>query len=85
MAVFFSAKEEQVTKKNETKTKTFFWLEFVDRDVQPNYVAQRGIDVQKFPSEGISVEELVEMAISGTVMAVQLGIDIGLMVASSGK
>lgn len=84
VGVFFSAKEEEVESdgsNNTSLTKQFFWLEFVDRDIQPDYYAQRGIDVQKFPSEGISSEEMVELAIAGTVAVAQIGIQIALLAA----
>ena len=56
------------------------WIEFVDRDVQPNYIAQRGVDMKKVPTYGMNSEEMVALAIQGTVTAVVLGIELAEMV-----
>ncbi|CAB9523408.1 expressed unknown protein [Seminavis robusta] len=54
VSVYLSGKKETSL---EEGAKSFFWVEFVDRVAQPNYVAQRGIDMKKLPTEGFSKEE----------------------------
>lgn len=76
VSIFLSAKKEKVTQNNEEVEKIFFWLEFVDRDLQPTYVAQRGIDMQKIPPEGISAEEVVDLVVAAGSMAMQIGLAI---------
>ncbi|CAB9519222.1 expressed unknown protein [Seminavis robusta] len=54
VSVYLSGKTEASL---EGGAKSFFWVEFVDRVAQPNYVAQRGIDMKKLPTKGFSKEE----------------------------
>mmetsp|Transcript_37475 Transcript_37475/g.77728 ORF Transcript_37475/g.77728 Transcript_37475/m.77728 type:complete len:393 (-) Transcript_37475:72-1250(-) len=76
VGVFFSAKTETDLQGQEETT--IYWLEFVDRDLQPNYLAQRGIDVQKFPSEGISAEEIKELAIAAATTIAIIAVQIAM-------
>lgn len=52
------------------------WIEFVDRDVQPNYVAQRGVDMKKVPTHGINTEEMIDLSIQVTVGAASIALTI---------
>lgn len=59
VALFLAVKQESVAAEesdgeSREVVKPFMWVEFVDRDVQPNYIAQRGIDVHKIPHTGTS-------------------------------
>lgn len=56
--MYLSVKKEIVNKEEVC----YFWLEFVDRAVQPNYQAQRGIDMKEIPPGAMTKTELAIMA-----------------------
>ncbi|KAL3932525.1 MAG: hypothetical protein SGBAC_010811 [Bacillariaceae sp.] len=73
VSVFLSAKVEEVY---EEPPKAILWIEFVDREIQPNYVAQRGVDMKKVPRHGINPEELISLSLEYTATAVTIGFTI---------
>lgn len=52
------------------------WMEFVDRQQQPNYKAQRGIDMKTIPRHGITSDEMVEGAIAVAATAFSITMTI---------
>ena len=76
--MFLCGKREIVGE--ESQPKSFFWIEFVDRNLQPNYKAQRGVDAKKLPPEGISKEEVIELIAYSTGVAFRVATTVGFLV-----
>lgn len=74
VSVFLSAKVETITEGEAQKDKLLLWMEFVDRQIQPNYMAQRGVDMKKVPQHGISSEEFITMAVATTIQAASIAL-----------
>lgn len=55
-----------------------FWIEYVDRALQPNYVAQHGIQMQRLPNKGMSKEELLKSATTTAASLAALGMEIAM-------
>ncbi|CAJ1932687.1 unnamed protein product [Cylindrotheca closterium] len=72
VSMFLSAKVEKVTKDGKEVETPIQWIEFVDRDVQPNYVAQRGVDMKKVPTHGMNADEIIALSVFCTVQAVTI-------------
>lgn len=64
---------------NKEEKKVLQWIEFVDRDVQPNYEAQRGVDMKKVPRHGMNTEEMINLSIDLTVRAIGVAVTIAEM------
>lgn len=60
VSVFLCAKTEQISDNSDKAT--LYWLEFVDRDDQPNYQAQRGFNMKKIPPGPMSKKEMAALA-----------------------
>ena len=54
--------------------KELFWIEFVDRELQPNYIAQHGIEMERLPAKGMSKEEMLTAATVAATMLAEEGI-----------
>jgi hypothetical protein len=74
VSLFLSAKVENVWEEDSRQEvkKALQWIEFVDRDVQPNYVAQRGVDMKKVPTNGMNTEEIIALSVICTVNALSV-------------
>ncbi|CAB9520957.1 expressed unknown protein [Seminavis robusta] len=75
VSLFLSVLEEDVNENGQQVKKPFMWVEFVDREMQPNYTAQRGIEMTKLPYTGMTNTEAAFLAGS---FALQLGITVAL-------
>eukprot|EP00977_Amphora_coffeiformis_P024563 scaffold16229_cov130-Amphora_coffeaeformis.AAC.1 len=63
VSVFLCAKEEKPNAEN-PEAKTVHWIEFVDRVKQPNYEAQRGINMQKIPPGAATKSDLTAVVVA---------------------
>lgn len=73
VSVFLSAKVETISEGRREEPKALLWIEFVDREVQPNYSAQRGVDMKEVPRHGINTEEMITMSIECAAKAAEIG------------
>ena len=75
ISVYLSAKREPG---DNGGNQSFYWMEFVDRDLQPNYRAQRGMDMKAIPPGAMTKAEMANIAMSVATSAAVLACEVCL-------